>query len=138
MRSRFILAGFVLLLASACSSSGPRELASEEETIYTCIYHAMDEAVQARIDWVEWESDANNCSLVNAHRGQLLLKEAEIIQNRVCAEFFVHFQMYNEEGWQDYIDNIITACRHPKKSEWFAYKGDHILDTLILDEILNK
>lgn len=133
MKTRFIIIG-VLLLASACSTTS-RDLAIEEE-IHTCIFNAMDEASQAR-NWVEWDSETNNCSLVNAHRGKLLLKEAEIIRNRVCAEFFMHFQMYVNEEWQDYEDNIITACRHPTKSEWYAYEGDSILDSLILDEILS-
>ena len=137
MRSRFIMAITVLLLVSACASNGTVDL-SEEETIHSCIYNAMDEAAQER-KWVKWDSEANNCSLIDPHRGELLLKEAEVIQNRVCAEFFIHFQMYlSEQGWQDYEDYVITACRHPTKSEWFAYKGDSVLDLLIIDEILSK
>lgn len=133
MRSVLIVA-ILSLFVSACASSGID--VEPEETIHTCIYNAMDEAVKDR-HWVEWDSEANNCSAVSPHRGELLLKQAEIIQNRVCAEFFMRSQMYTLEGWQDYRDNVITACRHPTKRMWFSHIGDQILDLLILDEILN-
>jgi len=126
-----LIAIALTLFVSACASNRP----DIEATIHTCIYNAMDEAVKDR-HWVEWDSEANNCSAVSPHRGKLLLKQAEIIQNRTCAEFFMHSQIHNLEGWQDHVANVITACRHPTKRMWFVHTGDRILDLLILDEIL--